>query len=146
MQNRGPQLAGTCASLLALSIVAVSVRCYVRLILTKSFKYDDCLLLATLVRTSVVGLLRQKVSNQPQVFYALFCTVVLVGIHHGTGQHTVDLTPHNISIAMKVSFYSSSYHNLALTWGFPRCGGSAKYSTASHPPSPDSPQARFCFA
>jgi hypothetical protein len=50
MQDRGPQLTGTCGSLLALATVAVSVRCYVRLAITKSFGYDDCLLVATLVR------------------------------------------------------------------------------------------------
>jgi hypothetical protein len=50
MQDRGPQLAGTCGSLLALGIVAVSVRCYVRLHITKSFGYDDWLMVATLVR------------------------------------------------------------------------------------------------
>jgi hypothetical protein len=50
MQDRGPQLAGTCGALLALSIAAVSVRCYVRISITKSFGYDDWLILATLVR------------------------------------------------------------------------------------------------
>ena len=111
MQDRGPQLAGTCGALLALAIVAVSVRCYVRLTITKSFGYDDWLMVATLVSTSVLDHCG-KVSNQSQVFYSLFCAVVLVGVRHGTGQHKVDLTPSNFSIAMKVGFYSPSI----ITW------------------------------
>jgi hypothetical protein len=49
MQDRGPQLAGICGAFLAVSIAAVSVRCYVRAFLTKSFGYDDWLIVATLV-------------------------------------------------------------------------------------------------
>jgi hypothetical protein len=49
MQDRGPQLAGICGAFLAVSIAAVSVRCYVRAFLTKSFGYDDWLMVATLV-------------------------------------------------------------------------------------------------
>lgn len=67
MQDRGPELAGTCASLLALAIVAVSVRCYVRLTLTKSFGYDDWLILATLVRP-LCWTNCSKVSNQTPDF------------------------------------------------------------------------------
>ena len=111
MQDRGPQLVGTCGALLALGIVAVGVRCYVRLAITKSFGYDDSLMLATLVRPLVLDHCG-KASNQCQVFYSLFCAVVLVGVRHGTGQHQVDLTPSNFSIAMKVGFYSSPI----ITW------------------------------
>jgi hypothetical protein len=49
MQDRGPQLSGVCGALLAMSIAAVGVRCYVRAFLTKSFGYDDWLIVATLV-------------------------------------------------------------------------------------------------
>jgi hypothetical protein len=49
MQDRGPQLAGICGAFLAISVAAVSVRCYVRAFLTKSFGYDDWLIVATLV-------------------------------------------------------------------------------------------------
>ena len=50
MQNHGPQVAGVIIALLTLSIAAVSVRCYVRNFITKSFGYDDWLIVATLVR------------------------------------------------------------------------------------------------
>jgi hypothetical protein len=49
MQDRGPQLVGVLVSFLAASIAAVCVRCYVRTFLTKSFGYDDWLIVATLV-------------------------------------------------------------------------------------------------
>ena len=49
MQDRGPQLAGISGAFLAASVAAVSVRCYVRTFLTKSFGYDDWLIVATLV-------------------------------------------------------------------------------------------------
>src|ERR1700721_513669 len=66
MQDRGPQLAGTCASLLSLAIVAVSVRCYVRLALTKSFGYDDWLIVATLVRPSMLDYCGKKSLTNPR--------------------------------------------------------------------------------
>jgi hypothetical protein len=66
MQNRGPQLTGTCGALLALGIVAVSVRCYVRLTMTKSFGYDDWLIVATLVRPLLLDPTAAKPLTNPR--------------------------------------------------------------------------------
>jgi hypothetical protein len=50
MSDRGARIAGVTTALYALSFVAVSVRCYVRGYLIRSFGYDDWLIVATLVR------------------------------------------------------------------------------------------------
>ena len=50
MSDRSARIAGVTIVLYALSAVAVSVRCYVRVSLIRSFGYDDWLIVATLVR------------------------------------------------------------------------------------------------
>jgi hypothetical protein len=50
MSDRGARIAGVTTALYALSVVAVGVRCYVRVYLIRSFGYDDWLIVATLVR------------------------------------------------------------------------------------------------
>lgn len=49
VQNRGPQLEGVVIALLATSWIFVSLRCYVRGILTKAFGVDDCFALLAVV-------------------------------------------------------------------------------------------------
>jgi hypothetical protein len=50
MSDRGTRIAAVTIALYTLSLVAVSVRCYVRVRLTRSFGYDDWLIVTTLVR------------------------------------------------------------------------------------------------
>ena len=50
MSDRSTQIAAVTIALYTLSLVAVSVRCYVRVCLTRSFGYDDWLIVTTLVR------------------------------------------------------------------------------------------------
>src|SRR3954452_24139161 len=50
MSDRGARIAGVTIALYTLSLVAGSVRCYVRVSLTRSFGYDDWLIVTTLVR------------------------------------------------------------------------------------------------
>jgi hypothetical protein len=46
-----------------------------------------------------------EVSNRAQVWYFLFCLVVVIGVHYGTGRHTADLSAPDISMAMEVSLH-----------------------------------------
>jgi len=50
LSDRGARIAGVTIALYVLSVVAVSVRCYVRVSLIRSFGYDDWLMVITLVR------------------------------------------------------------------------------------------------
>jgi hypothetical protein len=56
-----------------------------------------------------------KVSDRVQLLYFIYCVFVLNGVHYGTGQHMIDLTPQNFSAAMKVSLHMCFHPNLALT-------------------------------
>jgi hypothetical protein len=47
--SKGPELAGTTITFLALSIVLVSSRVYVKLFITREFKADDALIIVSLV-------------------------------------------------------------------------------------------------
>ena len=85
MDNQGPKLAGVTVAFLAFSIATVLLRCYVRAFLSRSFGYDDWLILATLL------------------LYIVYSCFVLAGVHYGTGQHAENLTAHQFSSAMKVS-------------------------------------------
>ena len=48
-ENRGPEVAVTATLFLSLSWIAVSLRCYVRTFMVKSFGWDDWLSVAALV-------------------------------------------------------------------------------------------------
>jgi hypothetical protein len=47
--DRGPQVSGTAAAFLALSSVAVLLRCYCRVVVVRNFGLDDWLSLASWV-------------------------------------------------------------------------------------------------
>ncbi|KAH8683351.1 hypothetical protein BGZ60DRAFT_217876 [Tricladium varicosporioides] len=83
VENRGPQVAASAILFLTLSWIFVSLRCYVRTVLMKSFGADDWLAVAALI------------------LFTLYCAFVLLGVHYGTGQHLADLDQSNIPIAIK---------------------------------------------
>jgi hypothetical protein len=60
MSDRGARIAGVAIALYTLSAVAVSVRCYVRVSLVRSFGYDDWLIVATLVRLQCEAFERKR--------------------------------------------------------------------------------------
>lgn len=82
-EDRGPQVAAVAILFLTLSWVAVSLRCYVRTIMMKSFGADDSLAVASLV------------------LFTLYCTFVLKGVEYGTGQHLANIPVAHIPIALK---------------------------------------------
>ncbi|KAF4628501.1 hypothetical protein G7Y89_g9653 [Cudoniella acicularis] len=82
-ENRGPQVEAVAILFLTLSWVFVSLRCYVRSVIMKSFGADDWLAAAALV------------------LFSLYCTFVLLGVRYGTGQHLDNLPKEDIPIAVK---------------------------------------------
>jgi hypothetical protein len=49
IENRGPQVEAVAILFLVLSWISVGLRCYVKLFMTKLFKIDDWLAVASLV-------------------------------------------------------------------------------------------------
>ncbi|EAA33496.1 hypothetical protein GE21DRAFT_5286 [Neurospora crassa] len=83
VKGRGPQVAGAAGLFVALSTVAVLLRCYCRVIIVKQFGLDDWLTFIS------------------WFFFVFYCTFSIAGTHHGTGQHAVDLPPNELPIGLK---------------------------------------------
>ncbi|KUJ17169.1 uncharacterized protein LY89DRAFT_73041 [Mollisia scopiformis] len=81
--GRGPQVQGVAGLFLALSTIAIGLRCYTRTFIVKSFGLDDWSALIA------------------WVFFVFFCTFAISGVHYGTGQHAVDLPPADIPVGLK---------------------------------------------
>lgn len=73
--GRGPQVLGVAGLFVALTTIAICLRCYCRALVVKSFGLDDWCALAA------------------WVLFVFFCTFAISGVHHGTGQHAVDIIP-----------------------------------------------------
>lgn len=50
LDDRGPELVASTIALLALSVISVALRSYVKIVLLKAFRTEDWLALVTLVR------------------------------------------------------------------------------------------------
>ncbi|KAL6691185.1 hypothetical protein J3F84DRAFT_387059 [Trichoderma pleuroticola] len=85
--NRGPQLIAVIAVLLAFSVTALVLRCYVRISLVKAFGLDDYLMIFAMIS------------------FILFCAAAATGVHYGTGRHYWDLEPEDISEALKYWYF-----------------------------------------
>ncbi|KAE9363787.1 hypothetical protein N431DRAFT_422815 [Stipitochalara longipes BDJ] len=81
--GRGPQVAGVAGFFLALSTITILLRCYCRALVVKSFGLDDWSALVA------------------WILFVFFCTFAITGVHHGTGQHSVDLPPTEIPVGLK---------------------------------------------
>lgn len=81
--GRGPQVAGVAGFFLALSTITIILRCYCRAIVVKNFGLDDWSALIA------------------WIFFVFFCTFAIAGVHHGTGQHAVDLPQAEIPVGLK---------------------------------------------
>lgn len=119
VKGRGPQVAGAAGLFVALSTVAVLLRCYCRVIIVKQFGLDDWLTFISWVcslyllfppytHTHTQGAtLDAYTFICLQVLFVFYCTFSIAGTHHGTGQHAYDLPPNELPIGLKVSFPSS---------------------------------------
>lgn len=84
--DRSPPLQAVAIALVVVTVTSFSLRAYVRTCMVKAFGLDDWfMLLAT-------------------ISFILFATVVLVGVHYGTGRRSEDVSVSDYSKAMQVSF------------------------------------------
>ncbi|KIM95532.1 hypothetical protein OIDMADRAFT_133757 [Oidiodendron maius Zn] len=81
--GRGPQVNGVAGLFLALSTIAIALRCYCRAVLVKSFGIDDWF--------AVIA----------WVLFVFFCSFAITGVFHGTGQHADALPPAEIPVGLK---------------------------------------------
>ncbi|KAL3449057.1 hypothetical protein BJX65DRAFT_273999 [Aspergillus insuetus] len=86
MVDRPAAVRGVAAAFLALSTIAVLLRCYVRLRIVKAFGWDDGFMILAML------------------FYILYCGSMIGGGVWGTGKHLSELTPEHASIAMEYWF------------------------------------------
>lgn len=101
-EDRGPQAAGTASLFLALSWIFVPLRCYCRIAIVRAFGHEDYLCVITQVIPPLLDL-EGLWSWATQILFTLYCAVVILGVHYGTGRHTVDIIPQsNIPIGLKV--------------------------------------------
>lgn len=83
--DRSPPLQAVAIALIVVTVTSFCLRAYVRTCMVKAFGLDDWfMLLAT-------------------ISFILFATVVLVGVHFGTGRKSEDVSHSDYSMAMQVS-------------------------------------------
>ncbi|KAI1844954.1 hypothetical protein JX266_008970 [Neoarthrinium moseri] len=85
--DRSPLMFNITVTLLAVSSVTVALRCYVRLYVIKSFRWEDWMALVTMT------------------FFACYCTCVFLSIKHGAGKHLSDIPPEDIPEALKARWF-----------------------------------------
>ncbi|KFY05219.1 hypothetical protein O988_00177 [Pseudogymnoascus sp. VKM F-3808] len=81
--GRGPELLGTVGLFVALSTIAIILRCYTRIFIVKSFGLDDY--------TAAVA----------WILFMLYSTFAISGVHNGTGQHAADIPPEVLPVGLK---------------------------------------------
>lgn len=52
IENRGPELTAVCATFVTTTVIAVALRCYVRLRIVRNFGIDDWVMVGALVSVS----------------------------------------------------------------------------------------------
>ncbi|KAJ6438087.1 integral membrane family protein [Purpureocillium lavendulum] len=80
-EDLGASMVATCVPLLVLSWIAIGLRTYTRLILTKSFQLDDLLMLVA------------------QLIFTHTCVMVLKGVNKGMGKHNDAVTNEDDRVA-----------------------------------------------
>ncbi|KAJ4319444.1 hypothetical protein N0V84_006346 [Fusarium piperis] len=83
IENRGPQLTAVCATFTTTAVIAVALRCYVRLRIVRNFGIDDWAMLGALVS------------------FLILIAFTLLGVRYGTGRHYWDLKDTDVVLAMK---------------------------------------------
>ncbi|TGJ85454.1 hypothetical protein E0Z10_g3332 [Xylaria hypoxylon] len=94
--NRGPTLFAVCVTLLTVSVVTFSLRIYTRLFLVKAWGLDDWFM------------------GVATIFFTLFVTSGIIGIHYGTGRHFADLEPEDAKLALKFWFLCYLWYSLTM--------------------------------
>lgn len=104
IENKGPQLHALAIAFVSLAWIGVLLRAYTRAFIVKQITWDDKFIGASLVRsTPVTSITRSSYcTDQFKVFYTLYCSFVLVGVHYGTGRHDADLSVDSMLTALRV--------------------------------------------
>jgi len=97
MPDRSLQLEVPLIVFLLLSWLTVSLRCYVRIYMIKSFSIDDYFILASLLT------------------FTVYCSLAIASIHWGTGKHMADLTIHQQWNAMKMWHFCEFFYPISTT-------------------------------
>ncbi|KAI1433479.1 hypothetical protein GGR50DRAFT_705393 [Xylaria sp. CBS 124048] len=87
---------GVNIALFVLAVVSVSLRCYVRLGITRSFGPDDYWMLATLAS------------------FTANTTIALLGAKHGLGRHIWNLSPRDLRLALKFTYATEITYGLTM--------------------------------
>ncbi|KAK2039456.1 hypothetical protein LZ31DRAFT_84940 [Colletotrichum somersetense] len=96
IENRGPQLVAVGLTLVISAFVATVLRCYVRFFLVKNFGIDDWFMIVA------------------AIFFILFVSSALTGVHYGTGRHREDLSTEDWESAMMYWWYCYLWYCLAM--------------------------------
>ncbi|KAK1569797.1 uncharacterized protein LY79DRAFT_643380 [Colletotrichum navitas] len=96
IENRGPQLVAVGLTLVITAFVATVLRCYVRVFLVKNFGIDDWFMVVA------------------TIFFILFVSCALTGVHYGTGRHRVNLSDEDWESAMMYWWYCYLWYCLAM--------------------------------
>ncbi|RTE73803.1 hypothetical protein BHE90_011763 [Fusarium euwallaceae] len=83
IENRGPELTAVCATFTTTAVIAVALRCYVRLRIVRNFGLDDWAMVGALIS------------------FLILIVFTLLGVRYGTGRHNVDLEASDAMLAMK---------------------------------------------
>ncbi|KDN66415.1 hypothetical protein CSUB01_09853 [Colletotrichum sublineola] len=96
IENRSPPLVAAGLTLVIAAFIVTVLRCYVRIFLVKNFGIDDWFMLVA------------------TVFFILFVSSALTGVHYGTGRHRVDLSEDDWESAMMYWWYCYLWYCLAM--------------------------------
>lgn len=115
-ENLGPALLVVAWVFAAISLLVISVLCYVRLRITKRFQVDDWLILFTFVSAST-GLYIRPFLTSSQILClgnSVFCTI---SVHWGLGRHIQLLEPEQISMSIKYVYLCEFFSIMAPCFG-----------------------------
>lgn len=98
--NRGPEVAGVAGFFLALTTIAIALRCYCRAFVVKSFGWDDNVAIIAYVYILYSSTQHQQ-ANISQVLFVIFAGFAITGVQYGTGQHASAIPPGDIPIGLK---------------------------------------------
>ena len=103
--DRGPQISGVAGAFLALTTIAIVLRCYVRTFIVKSFGLDDWSAIFAWVQIPLFLTSRSNYTKtiKSQLFFVFFCIFAIIGVQHGSGQHASVLPDAEIPVGLKVT-------------------------------------------
>lgn len=109
-KGNGPALFTACIVCFVLTWVFFTVRIYTRAVLTKVWKIEDWLFVATQV--SPPGCENRQTANTIQLSFTLYAVISLESTLHGNGQLNKDIATADIPIAMEWFFWGEILYSI----------------------------------